>query len=72
MDKITLPYNRNSPCMNCTNRHVGCHGTCERYITYRADLDELKDIRRKELMKQNDLDARTISVADKMKNRKWT
>lgn len=22
-----------APCKNCTERHVGCHGSCERYIS---------------------------------------
>ena len=26
------------PCMNCTERVLKCHGTCERYIKYAEDL----------------------------------
>lgn len=25
-----------SPCMGCTDRAVGCHGKCEKYIAYKA------------------------------------
>ena len=29
-----------SPCMNCEDRHVGCHSECEKYKQFRADIDE--------------------------------
>ena len=28
-----------TPCENCTERVVGCHGKCEKYLAYRADID---------------------------------
>jgi predicted ATP-dependent serine protease len=27
----------NPPCHNCTDRHAGCHGKCEKYQTWNAD-----------------------------------
>ena len=37
----------NSECINCPNRHVGCHATCGSYLTYRKTLDEMKAETRK-------------------------
>lgn len=28
-----------SPCMNCPDRMVGCHGRCERYKAFRAERE---------------------------------
>lgn len=39
-DKITC-------CKDCTERHPGCHGTCEKYIQQKADLDAAKAEARK-------------------------
>lgn len=30
-------------CKDCPDRHVGCHGTCERYKAERAEMDRLKE-----------------------------
>ncbi len=30
------------PCKNCTDRKVGCHGDCERYKQFKADLASAK------------------------------
>jgi hypothetical protein len=27
-------------CKNCEKRYIGCHSTCDEYITYRAAKDE--------------------------------
>lgn len=29
-------HNIKSPCFNCANRAVGCHGSCESYIAYKS------------------------------------
>lgn len=39
----------NGPCQDCPDRSIGCHGTCERYKTYRTTLDEWKRQNRPEL-----------------------
>ena len=31
----------NTPCNNCPDRHIGCHGECERYRKYKSDRDRL-------------------------------
>jgi len=30
-------------CIGCTNRFVGCHSVCERYLTAKKEHEELKD-----------------------------
>lgn len=51
--------NKLPPCKGCVERVVGCHSVCERYITWKAQRDEIK----KELTKiamqeqeQNDIE----------------
>lgn len=31
----------NSPCKDCHDRTVGCHGKCEKYKAYRVEVDKL-------------------------------
>lgn len=33
-DKIT------NPCKGCTERNIGCHSECQKYIDFRTKLDE--------------------------------
>ena len=28
-------------CKNCSERHLGCHGTCESYLEYRKAQDKM-------------------------------
>lgn len=51
--------NKLPPCKGCEDRVIGCHSVCERYITWKAERDEMK----KELTKiamqeqeQNDIE----------------
>lgn len=37
----------NSPCKNCENRHLGCHGECNKYITFKRKYAIEKSIIRK-------------------------
>lgn len=36
-------------CKDCATRHPGCHGTCEKYIQQKAELDQWKAEQRKQL-----------------------
>ena len=36
------------PCYNCPDREMGCHGRCERYKAYRAEVDAIKAKRKAE------------------------
>lgn len=31
----------NSPCKDCTDRAMGCHGKCDKYKAYRVEVDKL-------------------------------
>ena len=31
-----------APCKDCAEREVGCHGKCDRYQAYRAEIDARK------------------------------
>lgn len=31
----------NSPCKDCVDRTMGCHGKCEKYSAYRVEVDKL-------------------------------
>ena len=35
------------PCKNCTDRVLGCHSRCQKYIDFRADMEKLYEIRRR-------------------------
>lgn len=34
------------PCKDCKKRYVGCHGKCEDYAAYRAELDKQREERK--------------------------
>lgn len=36
-----------APCKDCPNRQVGCHSTCEKYIVFRKERDELNELKNK-------------------------
>lgn len=39
----TIDYGvRNNCCHECTERHVGCHGTCEKYQAQYRKNEEIK------------------------------
>lgn len=33
--------NIKSPCKNCSDRVLGCHGTCERYADFKLRIEEM-------------------------------
>lgn len=35
------------PCYNCTERHVGCHGNCDDFKQYKAEVDKANETRSK-------------------------
>ena len=34
-----------TPCRDCQDRHIGCHGTCTRYLMFKAVTDKARHIR---------------------------
>lgn len=37
-----------APCLKCEERHPNCHSTCEKYVSYRKDLDKYNLLKQKE------------------------
>ena len=31
-----------APCKDCKDRHIGCHGKCEKYLEYKKELQKVK------------------------------
>ena len=44
MNEVTVKRNipMNWSCQNCTERHIGCHATCERYISESKQFSDYK------------------------------
>jgi len=35
----------NVPCNGCTDRHAGCHGSCEKYAAFKAEMEKVNEQR---------------------------
>lgn len=33
------------PCKNCSDRKVGCHSNCEKYLKYKAEMERQRILR---------------------------
>lgn len=39
------------PCKNCSDRKLGCHGDCEKYINWHVEhVEHLQEIRRRKFI----------------------
>lgn len=43
------------PCKDCTERVLGCHGQCSKYLTYKTQLDACNANRRRILKEEGDI-----------------
>ena len=34
-----------APCKDCPDRHLHCHSTCEKYIAYNKECEELRKLK---------------------------
>lgn len=41
-------------CKDCSDRHVGCHGECERYISEKKSIDEYNESCRKKRLQESE------------------
>ena len=41
-----------APCKDCPDRKVGCHSTCEKYLEFRKERDELNETIQKQRDKE--------------------
>ena len=59
-----------APCMDCSDRHIGCHGICDRYKAYTEAYEELKESIRKQKFVHNSIkDMHKEQYARYMRNR---
>lgn len=68
--------NKITCCKDCTDRHAGCHATCEKYNQQKTELDAIKAERRKQYEINSGLNAYRYEGINKvMSNRvyrsKW-
>jgi hypothetical protein len=43
-------------CFNCTKRHVGCHSTCQSYISFKKESERIREKKFEEKGLYNSLD----------------
>lgn len=41
-----LKIDSNVPCLNCAERHLKCHSTCDKYAEFRAGVDKTNAARK--------------------------
>lgn len=41
-----------APCKDCPDREVGCHSKCERYTSFRKELDEYNKAEAEDMIKK--------------------
>ena len=59
-----------SPCKDCPDRQVGCHGTCGKYKDYRAALDAHNEARSSAKAGAKDANGYDIDRGVRMRRRK--
>ena len=50
--KFRTKSNVEAPCRDCAERHYNCHGSCRKYLAFRAVVDE-RNARRASLREGN-------------------
>lgn len=40
------------PCKNCTERHIGCHSTCAKYLEKKKEADAILEAKKKTAAEQ--------------------
>ena len=46
----------NGPCFNCPDRHIGCHGKCERYAAWKEERNMIYQNRSYDLQRYKRVD----------------
>lgn len=60
----------NAPCFGCTDRHVSCHSTCQKYAEWGHKLNTQREAIRAEKQKNNRLRSYSIDLAEKIRRAK--
>lgn len=56
-------------CLNCENRHVGCHSSCEEYAEFKRNFSEKKEISRNQKYHQNIVNDYLFESIDRQRRR---
>lgn len=56
-----------NPCKGCLNRYIGCHGSCDKFAEWRAELEREKKLKRMNDARYDDFSPRL----DRLKRRRW-
>lgn len=59
-----------TPCMDCPDRVVGCHGSCEKYKKFKDE--GLKDWKKRKRAYEKEYDVESYEVKSKMRTIKRT
>lgn len=59
-----------APCLDCPDRHVGCHAECERYANYKAARDAEREAAHRAYMAENEAEDYAARRAERIKERK--
>ena len=57
-------------CRDCTERHINCHATCERYKAEKAVHEAKHEAEYREKLKQRDVNSYILGSIQKLKDRK--
>jgi len=66
--KATMPV-ASSPCYECPDRVLGCHGTCEKYKDFKDERIELSNQIRKNARSEKAADAVIINGIQRRRNK---
>ena len=62
-----MTSNMNIPCLDCADRCIGCHATCENYKTWAQDRREWLDKIYKQKNIENKVESHAINTHHKIK-----
>lgn len=65
-----LRYNAVTVCKDCTERHMGCHGTCERYKAQKAERDAERDAINRKKMNEYAMESHKRETQDYWRKRR--
>ena len=61
---------KNNPCFGCTDRVVGCHGSCNKYIQFREELTTEKTVIRNAMAEDRTWADVKVSAVKRCKTRR--
>lgn len=58
----------NAPCKDCSDRQVGCHSACEKYLDFRKEVDEINKIKFAEKEQRRFIAEHNLALSKRTKN----